>query len=255
MRTSGNAILITGGGSGIGRALAHEFHLRGNKVVVAGRTEASLDETIASHPGMAKLRLDIDDADSIAAFAAKAAAEFPELNVLINNAGIMRPEDLAATRIDLADAEAMVTTNLLGPIRLTAALLPHLRKQARPAIVNVSSGLAFVPLVRTPTYSATKAAIHSYTVSLRRQLRDAGVEVIELIPPGVQTELMPGHAADPLMMPLEAFIAETMRQFETQPTPEEICVERVLPLRRAEVEGRFETVLAMLNAAPQPVDQ
>jgi uncharacterized oxidoreductase len=252
MRPSGNTILITGGGSGIGRALAHEFHLRGNTVVVVGRTEESLDETIANHPGMAKLRLDIDDAASIAEFAAKAAAEFPKLNVLINNAGIMRPEDLAASEVDLADAEAMVTTNLLGPIRLTAALLPQLRKQAQPAIVNVSSGLAFVPLVRTPTYSATKAAIHSYTVSLRRQLREAGIEVIELIPPGVQTDLMPGHASDPLMMPLEAFIAETMQQFDAQPTPEEICVERVASLRRAEAEGRFDAVLAMLNAAPHP---
>ncbi len=255
MQTSGNTILITGGGSGIGRALAREFHALGNKVVVAGRREQALDETIAGYPGMAKLRLDIADVGSITALAARAAEEFPKLNVLINNAGVMLPEDLAATEIDLTDAEGTVTTNLLGPIRLTAALLPHLRKQPRPAIVNISSGLAFVPLVRTPTYSATKAAIHSYTVSLRRQLRDAGVEVIELIPPGVQTDLMPGHAADPMMMPLEAFIGEAMRQFQTQPTPKEICVERVVPLRRAEAEGRFETVLGMLNAAPHPAGQ
>jgi uncharacterized oxidoreductase len=249
MQTSGNTILITGGGSGIGRALAHEFHARGNKVVVAGRREQSLDETIAGHPGMAKLKLDIADKQDIAAFAARVTAEYPALNVLINNAGIMRAENLTATEIDLADAEATVVTNLLGPIRLTAALLPHLRGQARPAIVNVSSGLAFVPLITTPTYSATKAALHSYTISLRQQLRGTGVEVIELVPPGVQTDLMPGHAVNPQMMPLEAFIAETMGLFEMQPTPEEICVERVALLRRAEAEARFDAVLAMLNPA------
>lgn len=250
MQTSGNTILITGGGSGIGRALAREFHAAGNKVIVAGRREQPLGETIAGYPGMAKLRLDIDDKRDIAAFAAKVTAEHPELNVLINNAGVMRAEDLAGAEVDLADAEATIVTNLLGPIRLTAALLPHLRKQRQSAIVNVSSGLAFVPLVSTPTYSATKAALHSYTVSLRQQLRGGTTEVIELVPPGVQTDLMPGHAANPLMMPLDAFISETMRLFRAQPTPQEICVERVAPLRRAEAEGQFENVLAAVNTAP-----
>lgn len=254
MNASGNTILITGGGSGIGRALAREFHAAGNKVIVAGRREQALDETIAGYPGMAKLRLDIDDKRNIAAFAATVTAEFPTLNVLINNAGVMRPEDLTAPEVDLADAEATVVTNLLGPIRLTAALLPHLRKQPNAAIVNVSSGLAFVPLASTPTYSATKAALHSYTVSLREQLRGTGVEVIELVPPGVQTDLMPGHAVNPLMMPLEAYISETMHLFTQQPTPQEVCVEGVMPLRRAEAEGRFDTVLAMLNGAPHAAE-
>jgi uncharacterized oxidoreductase len=249
MQTSGNTILITGGGSGIGRALAREFHLLGNKVVVAGRRKQALDETIADYPGMAKLRLDIDEKRGIADFAATVTAKYPELNVLINNAGIMRLEDLAGPEVDLTDAEATIATNLLGPIRLTAALLPHLRRQAQSTIINVTSGLAFVPLVSTPTYCATKAALHSYTVSLRQQLRGTTTEVVELIPPGVQTDLVPGHADNPLMMPLGAFITETMQLFGTHPTPEEICVKRVALQRRAEAEGRFDRVLAMLNPA------
>ena len=146
MNLTGNTILITGGGSGIGRGLAQELHALGNRVVIAGRRRQALDETTAANPGMKSLTLDIEDPAAIRAFAAQVATEFPALNVLINNAGIMRPEDLLAQQADLADAEAIVTTNLLGPIRLTAALLPHLQKQPRAAIVNVSSGLAFVPL-------------------------------------------------------------------------------------------------------------
>ncbi len=159
----------------------------------------------------------------------------------------MLAEDLKAPSPGLAEAEATVATNLLAPIRLTAALMPHLLAQPKATIVNVSSGLAFVPLVVTPTYSATKAAIHSYTVSLREQLRGTSVEVLELIPPGVQTDLMPGQAENPHMMPLEDFMSETMALFARQPTPPEICVERVGFLRQAEAQGRFDQVLAALN--------
>ena len=187
MNPSGNTILITGGGSGIGRGLAESFHALGNQVVIAGRRRQALDETTAANPGMKALTVDVRDPASLRALAAQAIAEFPALNVLINNAGIMRPEKLLAQQPDLADAEAIVATNLLGPIRLTAALLPHLQKQPRAAIVNVSSGLAFLPMARTPTYCATKAAIHSYTLSLRCQLRSTGIEVLELIPPYVAT--------------------------------------------------------------------
>lgn len=158
----------------------------------------------------------------------------------------MKAEDLTAQQNDLADAEETVATNLLGPIRMTAALLPHLRRQPHSTIVNVSSGLAFVPLARTPTYSATKAAIHSYTVSLRHQLRGTTTEVVELIPPGVQT---PGQAQNPNFLPLADFIAEAMALFQTQPTPAEIAVKRVAFQRRAEVEGRFDTALEMINKA------
>lgn len=246
MNISGNTILITGGGSGIGRRLAEEFQARGNKVIIAGRRKSALDETVAANPGMAALVLDIEDAEAIRRFAAQVTAEHPALNMLVNNAGVMKAESLAEAR-PLADAEAMVATNLLGPIRLTDALLPHLRRQKQSAIVNVTSGLAFVPLVATPTYSATKAALHSYTVSLRHALKGTSTEVIELIPPGVQTDLMPGHAVNPAMMPLEDFMAETMALFERQPTPPELCVERVQVLRRAEAEGRFDATVGMLN--------
>ena len=154
--------------------------------------------------------------DSIAAAAAKLAKEYPALNVLVNNAGIMRAENLHAQPSDLADAEATVRTNLLGPIRLTAALLPQLRQQTYSAVMNVSSGLAFVPLVYTPTYCATKAAIHSYTQSLRYQLKATSTEVLELIPPYVATELSNG-ADDPRAMPLDQFIAEVMGILKGQP--------------------------------------
>lgn len=248
MNLTGNTILITGGGSGIGRGLAHELHALGNQVVIAGRRRHALDETTAANPGMKSLALNVEDPAAIRAFAAQVAAEFPALNVLINNAGIMRPENLLAQREDLADAEAIVATNLLGPIRLTAALLPLLQQQPRATIVNVSSGLAFVPLALTPTYCATKAAIHSYTESLRYQLRGTRVEVLELIPPYVATHLMSG-ADDPRAMPLDKFIAEVMGILKTHPTPPEICVENVKGLRLAAGCGRYEAVFAGMNAA------
>ena len=185
MRISGNTILITGGGSGIGRGLAEAFHALGNHVIIAGRRKQALDETVAANPGMTALTFDIADATGIRSFAAEAEAQFPALNVLINNAGIMRRETLQAQQEDLADAEATLATNLMGPIRLTAALMPLLQKQAYPAIMNVSSGLGFVPMAPTPTYCATKAAIHSYTQSLRYQLQGSNTEVLELIPPYV----------------------------------------------------------------------
>jgi uncharacterized oxidoreductase len=248
MKHSGNTILITGGGSGIGRGLAEELHKLGNQVIIAGRRKQALDETTAANPGMKPLTLDIENPTAIRAFAAKVAAEFPALNVLINNAGIMRPENLLAQQSDLADAEVTVATNLLGPIRLTAALLPLLQKQSHATIINVTSGLAYVPLALTPTYCATKAAIHSYTQSLRHQLRKTHIEVLELVPPYVATHLMDG-ADDPRAMPLDKFIAETMELLKTQPTPLEICVETVKPLRFAVESGHYDAVLTGLNAA------
>jgi uncharacterized oxidoreductase len=249
MKTSGNTILISGGGSGIGRELAHAFHRLGNKVIVAGRRAQALDETAADYPGISKYLLDVTDSLSIRNVVATIISEHPNLNVLVNNAGIMRKEELAGRASDGKDAEESIATNLLGPIRLTNALLPHLRSQAASTVINVTSGLAFVPLVATPTYCATKAALHSYTVSLRQQLRDTSIEVIELIPPGVQTDLMPGHAANPVMMPLKAFIDEVMDLFVQQPTPQELCVKRVEFQRYAEAQGRFDNVLDMLNSS------
>lgn len=248
MNMTGNTILITGGGSGIGRGLAEALHALGNQVIIAGRRRAALDETTAANPGMKSLSLNIEDPAAIRAFAARFAAEHPALNVLINNAGIMRPENLLTQQSDLADMEATIATNLLGPIRLTAALLPLLEKQLRAAIMNVSSGLAFLPLAQTPTYCATKAALHSYTQSLRYQLRKTEIEVIEIIPPYVATYLMSG-ADDPRAMPLDKYLAEAMDILKTQPTPAEICVDNVKPLRFSAESGRYDTIFQGLNAS------
>lgn len=247
MKTSGNTILITGGASGIGRELAGRFHAQGNVVIIAGRRRAQLDAVTAAHPGMVGYALDVADEADVAAFAARVIAAHPDLNVLVNNAGIMGSEDLTRSR-DLADAEAAITTNLLGPIRLTNALIDHLLTKPDAAIVTVSSGLAFVPLVSAPTYSATKAAIHSYTISLREALAGK-VAVIELVPPAVQTELTPGQSTRAGYMPLAAFMDEVMTLFARQPTPPEILVERVGFLRFAESEKRFDRTLAALNDA------
>jgi uncharacterized oxidoreductase len=247
MKRTGNTILITGGGSGIGEALAHRFHDLGNIVIIAGRRRDALEESAAGRADMHAITLDVESPDGVADFARRVVAAHPSLNVLVNNAGIMRFEDLGHAR-DLSDAEATITTNLLGPIRLIDALVDHLAAQTDAAIVNVTSGLAFVPLVDTPTYCATKAAIHSYTISLREALRGK-VEVIELAPPAVQTDLTPGQATRPGYQPLAEFADEVMALFARTPTPPEILVERVLPLRRAEAEHRFDATLAALNQA------
>lgn len=245
MKRTGNTILITGGGSGIGEALAQRFHDLGNTIIVAGRRREALDRAIAGRENMYAEALDIESSEAVDDFARRVVAEYPGLNVLINNAGIMRFEDLTQRR-DLADAEATIATNLLGPIRLIEALVEHLFARPDAAIVNVSSGLAFVPLLAAPTYSATKAAIHSYSVALREALKGR-VEVIELAPPAVQTGLTPGQETRPGYMPLDEFIDEVMELFARQPTPPEILVERVGFQRFAEAENRFDQTLATLN--------
>lgn len=245
MKTTGNTILVTGGGSGIGLALAQRWHDAGNKVIITGRNAAKLDAAIAERANMTAVALDVTDADAIAAFATDIVARCPELNVLVNNAGIMAPEDASAKR-DLDHAEATVVTNILGPIRLIDALIDHLAAQADAAIVNVTSGLAFVPLPKAPTYSATKAAMHSYSVALRIQL-EGKVEVIELAPPAVRTDLTPGQSTREGYMPLDDFADEVMSLFAQQPTPAEILVQNVLPLRTAEANGNVPRVLAMLK--------
>jgi uncharacterized oxidoreductase len=248
MKITGNTILITGGGSGIGRGLAEAFHTLGNQVIIAGRRKQALDDTTAANSGMKSATLDVESGGSIRSFAAQMAKGYPTLNVLINNAGIMRPELLKNQKDDLADAEAIVTTNLLGPIRLTAALLPHLQKQPHSVVMNVSSGLAFVPLALTPTYCATKAAIHSYTQSIRYQLKGTTTEVLELVPPYVATDLM-GGASDPRAMPLGKYIAEVMEILTSQPAATEICVENVKRLRFAAESGQYDAVFNGLNDA------
>ena len=244
MKTTGNTILLTGGSSGIGRALAQRLHDLGNEVIVAGRRQDALEETGEGRDGIYPMT--VEDAADLRRFAKEVVERFPALNVLINNAGIMRYENATAQR-DLADAEATVVTNLLGPIRLIDALVDHLSAQPDSAIVNVTSGLAFVPFPKAPTYSATKAALHSYTQALRVQLKDK-VEVIELAPPGVQTDLTPGQATREGYQPLDEFADEIIELLKANPDAPEILVERVKPLRFAEREGQHDAALARLAA-------
>jgi uncharacterized oxidoreductase len=246
MKTNGNTILITGGGSGIGRELAQRFHDLGNTVIVAGRTQTSLEATVRSRANMHWLTVDASDEASIAAFAKAALERFPAIKVLINNAGIMHREDLTQGG-ETAIAEQTLITNVLGPIRITNAFVDHLCAQADAVIVNTTSGLAFVPLVAALSYSASKAALHSWTVSLREQLRGK-VEVIELAPPAVRTELTPGQSTREGYMPLDDYAAEVISLFQQVPTPSEILVENVKFLRNAEREGRFDAAVSMIAA-------
>lgn len=248
MDMTGNTILITGGGSGIGRGLAEALHKLGNEVIIAGRRQSVLDEVTTANPGMKSLTLDVENVGAINGFAEKVIAQFPKLNVLFNNAGIMKPELFLKAPTDTSIAEATITTNLLGPIRLTAALLPHLLKQKKSTIINTTSGLAFVPFPIAPTYSATKAALHSYSIVMRHQLKDTPVEVLELAPPYVQTELGGDRQKnDPHAMPLDEYVNEVMSILQSPPKSGEILVERVKPLRNAERDGKFDEIFAMLG--------
>ena len=245
MKTSGNTILITGGTSGIGHGLAQRFHAAGNKVIVAGRRQDLLDQIVAEHEGIDSILLDVSDPASIGAVFAEVTSRYPALNVLINMAGIMLPENLLDPTF-VRTAEATITTNLLGPIRMLSAFVPFLAARSDAVIMNVSSGLAFVPLPITPTYNATKAAIHSFTESLRVQLVDTGVQVLELIPPAVQTTLL-GQENDENSMPLQEYLDEVMSILATAPEANEIRVQRVEMLRFAEVNGNYDQVLTMLS--------
>ena len=245
MNISGNTIFIPGGTSGIGLGLALRFQAAGNTVIIAGRRTALLESITAEHPGIHSIELDTTDADAVAAVSTEVQQRWPETNVLLAMAGIMLPEDVHTNGF-LATAEATVVTNLLGPIRLIGAFTEFLATQKNATIITVSSGLASVPLPATPTYNATKAAIHSFSEAIRVQLADVGIQVIELVPPAVQTTLM-GQQDEASAMPLDEFLDETMSLFETQPDAHEILVERVKFLRNAEIEGRYDQVLALLS--------
>jgi len=227
MKLQGNTIFITGGGSGIGRGLAEALHKLGNKVIISGRRKSHLDTTTKANPGMASVELDIANPASIAAVAKKLVTEFPNLNVLINNAGIMQLDN-AAGEIDDVLLTSTVTTNVLGPIRLTSALIDHLKKQSTATVIYNTSVLAFVPLALTAVYSSTKAALHSYVLSQRYKLKATSVRVLEIAPPWVQTDLLNSNE-EPRAMPLKEFIEETMRVLGTD--ADEIVVEQAKPFR------------------------
>lgn len=248
MDISGNTILITGGTSGIGLGLAKRFHDAGNTVIVTGRRRALLDSIVVSagDDRMIGLELDVDDPASIEALRDTIARDHPDVNVLITAAGIMHPENLLDPA-HLATAESTISSNLLGPIRTISAFTPLLSGKPNATIITVSSGLAFVPLPLTPTYNATKSAIHAYSEVLRLQLAPAGIQVIELVPPAVQTALM-GQENSDNAMPLEAFLTEVMGILESDPTASEVLVENVKPLRNAVANGSYDQVLAMMGA-------
>ena len=214
MRLTQRTVLVTGGGTGIGRGLAEALHDLGNTVLVAGRRAHHLEDVASASPGIRTMALDITDPGSIARVAGNVVKNHPELDVLINNAGVMLDTDLTRPLAD-DDLERTVATNLLGPIRLISALIDHLSAAPSAAIVNVSSMLAYAPLARAPLYSATKSALHSYTLSLRHQLQATNIEVIEIAPPFTNTALQPINLTDPRAMPLEAFIAETVAALES----------------------------------------
>jgi len=251
MKLTGNTIFITGGGSGIGRALAEALHQRGNKVIISGRRKGHLDAVVAANPGMEAVELDITDLNSIQAAAAKIIAEHPDLNVLINNAGVMLP-DKAGDVIDDELLSSTITTNLIGPIRLTSAFIEQIKRKQGTIIYNTSV-LAFVPMAITAVYSATKAALHSYVLSQRFLLQKQGVRVLEIAPPWVRTELMNSQEAEQAM-PLDQFIAETIEVLATDTN--EILVEMAKPLRanpgpneHALVNQFNEQLLALFSTA------
>ena len=243
MRTTGRTVLITGGTSGIGHGLAVKLHRAGSTVIVGGRRTDLLDEIVAANPGMDSVVLDVADPASIAAAFASVTRSHPDLDVVVTMAGIMEPENLLDASF-LETSERVITTNLLGTIRTVAAFLPFLQQQTDAVLMTVSSGLAFVPLSMTPTYCATKAAVHSFTESLRVQLADTNVGVLELIPPAVGTDLM-GQAQSGRGMPLGEYLDEVMSILATDAT--QICVENVKRLRFAEADGTYPEMLAMLS--------
>jgi|SRR3984957_9612652 len=249
MQVSGNTILITGGTSGIGRALAEVFHRRGNQVIIAGRRQHLLNAITAAHPGMRGMQLDVEDPGALDAFAGRVQEQFPELNVLINNAGISRREDLTADIIDISVARSIIQTNVLSVLHLIAALLPILKLRPHSTIITTTSGLGFVPFAPFPTYCASKAFLHSWLQSLRFQLRETSVEVLELVPPYVQTQLSgPHQATDPHAMPLTDYVAEVMKNLgDADPSGGEILVERVKALRWAARSGNYERIFTANN--------
>jgi uncharacterized oxidoreductase len=247
MNITGNTVFIPGATSGIGLAIAIALHDRGNTVIVGGRRAALLDQIAGEHPGIHTVEIDTADPASISAAATRVIADHPDLDVLVTMAGIMRAENWHTPAGFLESAEQTVVTNLLGPIRLIAAFVEHLGSRPDATIMTVSSGLAFAPLAVTPSYNATKAAIHMLSESVRLQLADTSVKIVELEPPSVRTALMPGQEESDFAMPLDEFVAEVMQLIEQQPDATELQVENVKFLRYGEARGDYASVVATLN--------
>jgi uncharacterized oxidoreductase len=248
LKLTGNTIFITGGGSGIGRALAEALHNLGNKVIISGRRKERLEETIKANPGMSAVELNVQDPASIEAAAKQLIEEYPDVNVLINNAGIIQSDD-AAGMIDEDVLISTVTTNLLGPIRLTSAFIEHLKSKEEAVVINTTSILGFVPLATTAVYSATKAALHTYTLSQRYMLKDTSVKVIEIVPPWVQS-----NNDEPRAMPLTSFIDATIKILGTD--TDEVLVEEAKMFRNnpGRNEGDFVTQLNdRMNSEPPKI--
>ena len=245
MNATGNTVLVAGATSGIGLGLALRLHAAGNRVIVSGRREDRLKQIVSEHPGIESVVLDVTDPAAVRDVTTQLLQRFPDLDVLVTMAGMMLPEDLHHADF-LAVAEATVATNLLGTIRLVAALTEHLAGRPRATIMTVSSGLAFVPLPIAPTYNATKAAVHSFTESLRVQLADTRVEVLELVPPAVRTALM-GQEDSATAMPLDTFLDEVMSILGAGRQPDEILVKAVEPVRFAEARGEYSSMLRLLS--------
>jgi uncharacterized oxidoreductase len=247
---TGNTIFIPGSTSGIGLALALRLREKGNTVIVGGRRTELLERIAAEHPGhpgIDTVQIDTADAASVRSAADQVLGRHPNLNVVVTMAGIMNVEDWHHPDTFLESAEAIITTNVLGPIRLIAAFIEHLQKQPDATVVTVSSGLAFAPLKVTPSYNASKAAIHMLTESVRLQLADTTVKFKELEPPAVQTDLLPGQQESDWAVPLDQYVDEVIQLLETQPDANEIQVERVKFLRYAEARGDYDKVVATLN--------
>lgn len=247
MNITGNTIFIPGATSGIGLALAVRLQAAGNTVVIGGRRTDVLEHLAAEH-GLATVTIDTTDPASVLAARDRVLAEHGDLNVLITMAGVMNAEDVRGAGF-LAEAERIVETNVNGPLRLISAFIEHLQTRPDATLMTVSSGLAFTPLAFTPTYNGTKAFIHQYSETIRIQLAGSSVQVIELVPPAVQTELMAGNSVNEHFMPLDVFADEVMALLEAQPEAREILVDTVKFLRFAEVEGRYAAAVAVLNPA------
>jgi uncharacterized oxidoreductase len=243
-----STVFVPGATSGIGLALALALQDAGSTVVVGGRRTDRLEQIAADHPRLGTVQIDTTDPASIQAAAADVISRWPELDTLVTMAGIMQPEDWHHPDGFLATAERTVTTNVLGPVRLIAAFVEHLQTRPAATIMTVSSGLAFAPLRVTPSYNASKAAIHMLSESLRLQLADTGVRVVELVPPSVRTDLMPGHAENENALPLADFVDEVMSILRTRPDADEVLVERVRFLRHGEARGDYPHVVQVLNA-------